>query len=418
MESLAREHGDFGRIAIRDRRLILINTPALAQELLVERGEDYIKSPGLRVVGKPLLGEGLLTAEGEIHRRQRRLVAPAFAHHRVMRYADLMARHAREHIGTWRDGSLDLLPEMTRLTLGIVGEALFHANLLGEAAELGNAITEAIRHGTSQLRVVHVPPKWRTPGNLRAERAIERLNQTIFRLIEERRASGEDHGDLLSMLLLASEEDEHGLRSLTDKQVRDEAMTLFLAGHETTANAITWSLYLLATNPELQQRLQAEVDCLQGKPVEFADLPRLPFALQVFKEALRLYPPAYLFGREAIRKTRLGTHDVEEGEIVLFCPYVMHRNPRYFDRPLDVEPDRFVPEAEARIPKFAYLPFGGGRRVCIGNQFALMEGQILLSTIAAQWSFTRHSKRAPRYEPLVTLRPKGGMLLELQRRQL
>ena len=418
VEQLDRDMGDFGRLRVASRRIVFVNTPELAQEVLIDRADDFHKSPGLRIVGKPLLGEGLLTAEGENHLRQRRLVAPALAHHRVMRYASLMEQHTREHVASWQPGSIAMLPEMTRLTLGIVGEALFNANLLDEAAELGSAITDAMRHGTRLLGIVHVPADWDTPGNRRVARSIDRLNRTIYRLIEERRASGEDKGDLLSMLLMSSEEDEHGLRSLTDKQVRDEAMTLFLAGHETTANAVTWALYLLARNPEIQQRLQGEVDQLSGNPIAFADLPRLPLALQVFKEALRLYPPAFLIGRQAKRDTRLGGHAIEAGEIVLLAPYILQRSPRYFEQPLHFDPDRFLPERESTIPRMAYLPFGAGRRICIGNQFALMEGQIVLATLAARWEFQRAAAKAPGYEALITLRPRDGMQLEIQRRKV
>jgi cytochrome P450 len=416
IEQLNRDMGEFGRLRLASRRIVFVNTPEMAQELLIDRADDFQKSPGLRIVGKPLLGEGLLTAEGEDHLRQRRLVAPALAHHRVMRYAALMEQHTREHIANWRNGSIAMLPEMTRLTLGIVGEALFNANLLDEAAELGGAITDAIRHGTRLLGIVHVPANWKTPGNRRVARSIDRLNRTIYRLIEERRASREDKGDLLSMLLMSSEEDEQGLRTLTDQQVRDEAMTLFLAGHETTANAVTWSLYLLARHPEIQQRLQEEVDQLGGSQIAFADLPRLPLALQVFKEALRLYPPAFLIGRQARRETRIGGHAIEPGEIVLLAPYVLQRSPRYFEHPLKFDPHRFLPERESAIPRMAYLPFGAGRRICIGNQFALMEGQILLATLASRWHFHRASTKAPGYEALITLRPKDGMQLEIERR--
>jgi cytochrome P450 len=308
---------------------------------------------------------------------------------------------------------------MTRLTLGIVGEALFHADLLGEADELRQSITEALRYATSQTRrVVALPANWKTPASVRAHKAIARLDQTILRLIAERRASGADEGDLLSMLLLASEEDESGVKSLTDRQVRDEAMTLFVAGHETTAIASTWALYLLALHPEVQARLQRESDQqLEGRVPEFADLARLPFALQVFKETLRLYPPAFIFSRQVATQVSISGHDLQTGEIALMSPYLLHRSPRYFPQPLQFDPDRFTPDREAAIPRFAYVPFGGGRRVCIGNQFALMEGQIILATLAALFEFRPVSAKPQRTEALFTLRPKGGLPLLVRRRQ-
>lgn len=415
---MGREYGEFGRERVGSRRLVLVNSPELAQQVLVEQAEHFVKSPALRVLSRPLLGEGLLTADGELHRQHRRLVAPAFAHQRVLRYAGLMSRHTANAIAEWSDGPRDVLADMTRLTLGIVGEALFHADLLGEADELGQAITAAMRYAMRQMRSLFpIPAHWNTPAAVRTRQAIARLDQTILRLIEERRASGGDQGDLLSMLLLASEEDERGLRSLSDRQVRDEAMTLFIAGHETTANATTWALYLLARHPAIQARLQQEVDAtLGGRAPEFADLARLPYALQVFKEALRLYPPAYALGRQVDTPVSIGRHALEPGEIVLICPYLLHRDPRYFEDSLAFDPERFTPEREAAIPRFAYLPFGAGRRVCIGNQFALMEGQIILATLASRLSFETLSAQPRQSEAMFTLRPRDGMPLLVRKR--
>ena len=420
IERLGRQYGPFGRERVGQRRLVLVNTPETAHQVLVEKAEHFVKSPALRIISRPLLGEGLLTAEGETHRKHRRLVAPAFAHQRVMRYAGLMSRHTADMADAWPDGRRDALADMTRLTLGIVGEALFHADLLGEADELRQSITEALRYATQQTRrVIPLPAHWKTPAAMRAHRAIARLDQTILGLIAARRASGADEGDLLSMLLLASEEDEQGLRTLSDRQVRDEAMTLFVAGHETTANAATWALYLLARHPDAQARLQQEADReLDGRVPEFTDLVRLPYALQVFKEGLRLYPPAFIFSRQVSTPVSIGGHALQAGEIVLMSPYLLHRDPQHFPRPLEFDPERFTPEREAAIPRFAYLPFGGGRRVCIGNQFALMEGQIILATLAGRFEFQPVSLKPRRAEALFTLRPKDGMPLLVKRRKL
>ena len=419
IERLGRQYGDFGRERVGPRRLVLINTPEMAQQVLVERAEHFVKSPALRVISRPLLGEGLLTSDGETHRQHRRLVAPAFAHQRILRYAELMSRHAARAANQWTGGTHEMLAEMTRLTLAIVGEALFNADLLAEADELGRSITAAMRHATRQMRSLFpIPAHWNTPGAVRTRQAIARLDRTILGLIEKRRAGGEDQGDLLSMLLLASEEDAQGLRRLTDQQVRDEAMTLFIAGHETTANATTWALYLLARHPDVQSRLQREADAvLNGRPPAFADLSRLPYALQVFKESLRLYPPGYVLGRQVDSPVTIGGHALDPGEIVLISPYLLHRNPRYFPDSTRFDPDRFAAEREAAIPRFAYLPFGAGRRVCIGNQFALMEGQIILATLAGSFTFHTLSPKPQPSEALFTLRPKGGMPLAVERRR-
>lgn len=418
IERMGREYGDFGRERLGSRRMVLVNTPEMAQQVLVERAEYFVKSPALRAIARPVLGEGLLTSDGETHRQHRRLVAPAFAHQRVLRYAGLMSRHTAAAAEGWTAGTRDVLADMTRLTLGIVGEALFNADLLAEADELGQSITTAMRHATRQMRrLVPIPPSWNTPAAARTRQAIARLDRTILGLIEKRRASGQDQGDLLSMLLLASEEDEQGLRSLTDQQVRDEAMTLFIAGHETTANAATWALYLLALHPERQAQLQREADgVLGGRAPAFADLARLPYALQVFKETLRLYPPAYVLGRQVATPVTIGNHALEAGEIVLISPYLLHRSPRYFADSTRFDPERFTPEREAAIPRFAYLPFGAGRRVCIGNQFALMEGQIILASLASSHRFRPLTANPRPGEALFTLRPRNGMPLRVERR--
>jgi cytochrome P450 len=347
----------FGRIGI-----VLVNTPDLIPEVLIERADDYQKG--------------------------------AFAHHRVARYAAVMAGHASSAQAHWRHGErIDIAQAMMRLALGIVGKTLFDVDLLDRADTLGGDITTVQKSAVRQMRL-----GIRLPMQEKALRALARLNETIFRLIHDRRAQGIDKGDLLSMLLLS--QDEETGRHLTDEQVRDEAMTLFLAGHETTAQAMAWSWYLLAGRPKYFERLRRE---------------GMPFALQVMKESMRLYPPAFLLARSALRDTAIGGFPVRKDEIVFIAPWLLHRDPRLFEDPLRFDPDRFLPEREARIPRFAYLPFGGGKRICIGNQFALMEGQIILSTIAQGVSMELVSQRPIDVEPLLTLRPKGGVMVNIRR---
>jgi cytochrome P450 len=372
----------FGRISV-----VLVNTPELVPEVLIERAGDYQKGPVLRVFSRPLLGDGLLTSEGELHRQRRKLVAPAFAHQRVSKYAETMTAHALAAQAGWREGErLDMARAMMRLTLGIVGETLFSVDLLDRAESLGRDITTVQNYAIRQLRLpIPLPSFLRR----RPQAALDRLNETIYRMIRERRADARDRGDLLSMLLLSKDE-ETGLQ-LTDEQARDEAMTLFLAGHETTAQAMTWSWYLLARHPEAFARLREE---------------GAPFALRVMKEAMRLYPPAFLIARSALRETDIGGFRVAKDEIVFIAPWLLHRDPRFFDDPLRFDPDRFLPEREARIERFAYIPFGGGKRICIGNQFALMEGQIILSTIAPHVGIELLQQSPPEIRPLLTLRPK------------
>jgi cytochrome P450 len=373
----------FGRISV-----VLVNTPELVPEVLIDRVDDFQKSPLLRVLSRPVLGEGLLTSEGELHRQRRKLVAPAFAHQRVSKYAETMTAHALAAQAAWRDGErLDMAQAMMRLTLAIVGETLFSVNLLDQADSLGRDITIVQNFAIRQMRLpIPLPPVLRR----RPQAALDRLNYTVYGMIRERRANPADRGDLLAMLLLSKDE-ETGLQ-LTDEQVRDEAMTLFLAGHETTAQAMTWSWYLLAKHPDAFARLREE---------------GAPFALRVMKEAMRLYPPAFLLARSALRETSIGGFPIAKDEIVFIAPWLLHRNPRFFDDPLRFDPDRFLPEREARIERFAYMPFGGGRRICIGNQFALMEGQIILSTIAPHVGMDLVDRRPPEIKPLLTLRPRN-----------
>ena len=382
---IGRSH--FGRLNI-----VLVNTPDLVSEVLIDKAADYQKGPLLRIISRPLLGEGLLTSEGDLHRERRKLVAPAFAHQRVSKYAAVMTDRTAAAGNEWRDGQqMDVAQEMRRLTLDIVGRTLFDVELLGKADALGRDITTVQHSAEMQMRM-----PFRLPFRRKAESALARLNETIFGMIRERRASGEDKGDLLSMLLLSTN-DETG-QHLTDQEVRDEAMTLFLAGHETTAQAMAWSWYLLARNPQYFMRLRAD---------------GAPFALQVMKEAMRIYPPAYLLARSALRETSIGDFPVHKDDLVMIAPWLFHRDPRLFEDPLRFDPDRFLPEREAKLPRFAYLPFGGGRRICIGNQFALMEGQIILSTLARRAEMKLLSAEPVGVAPFITLRPKGGVRVQL-----
>lgn len=382
---------DFGRVSA-----VLVNSPELVPEVLIERADDFIKGPVLRVVARPVFGDGLLTSEGDMHRQRRRMVAPALAHQRMAHYADVMAQHSTALADLWRDGqSFDIVEAMMSLTLGIVCRTLFDVDVPGQAEAIGHDILTAQSYAMRQIRVPFPLPQ----GKARA--ALARLDERIYGIIRERRAEGgnggADRGDLLSMLLLTRDE-ETGLQ-LDDTAVRDEAMTLFLAGHETVALATGYSWYLLAQRPELFERMRAE---------------GAPFALQVLKESLRLFPPAYAIARSAVRDTEIGGFPVRKNDIVFVAQWLLHRDARWFPDPLLFDPDRFLPEREALIPRYAYLPFGGGRRICIGNHFALTEGQIILNTIAQRFSMELVSRRALKFEPLITLRPRGGIPVRLR----
>jgi cytochrome P450 len=397
VERLGKQFPRLGRTQIGKNNIVLVNAPELVSEVLIERVEDYQKGPVLRIIARPVLGDGLLTSEGETHRHRRKLVAPAFAHQRVSKYADVMKEQTLTAQATWRDGQeMNMAQAMTRLTLGIVGRTLFDVDLLDQADSLGQDITTVQESADRQMRL-----PFKIPYRKKEEQALARLNSTIYGMIANRRESGVDRGDLLSMLLLSKDEEtgEH----LTDEQVRDEAMTLFLAGHETTAQAMSWSWYLLSQNPHYFDRLRNDGAL---------------FALQVMKEAMRLYPPAFILARNALRDTMIDGFKVHKGDMVLIAPWLFHRDPRLFEDPLRFDPDRFLPEREAKLPKFAYMPFGGGRRVCIGNQFALMEGQIILNTIGQHVRMELLSTKPIGLEPYITLRPKGGVHLKIHRQNL
>jgi cytochrome P450 len=394
LERLGAETPRIGRAAFGPVDIVLVNTPELVPEVLIDRAADFQKGPILRTFSRPLLGNGLLNSEGEEHLARRKLVAPAFAHQRVTKYADVMREHAAAAQSGWKEGTrIDVAQAMMHLTLGIVGRTLFDVDLLSQAATLGQDITALQVWLVRQVRIPFRIPFLREPVA-----ALARLNETMYKLIRDRRASGLDKGDLLSMLLLSR--DEETGQSLDDEQVRDEAMTLFVAGYETTAQAMAWSWYLLASHPEHYRRLRSE---------------GAPYALQVMKEAMRLYPPAYIVARSALRDTSIGGLAIRRDEVVLIAPWLLHRDPRNFSDPLRFDPNRFSPDREAALPRFAYMPFGGGKRICIGNQFALMEGQIILSTIAREVSMEPLSSRPPGLQPLITLHPKGGVPVRIRR---
>ena len=412
---VAREHGDIAQLRLGPQTVYSIAHPDWIRDILVTHQTNFIKSRMLERA-KVLLGEGLLTSEGELHKRQRRLSQPAFHRERLIGYGASMvdcAVHTRE---TWKSGAtLDISREMNHLTLAIVARTLFSADVSGEADEIRSALTDVL--GLFEL-VLSPFSEWfeklPLPSVRRFERARDRLDQTIYRLIAERRASGRDAGDLLSMLLLAQTEEDGGM---SDKQVRDEALTLFLAGHETTANALSWTWYLLSQNPEPEARFHQEIDrVLAGRAPTVDDLPNLKFVEMVFAEAMRLYPPAWGIGRRNLTEYRVGDYLIPPRTVILMSPYVVHRDPRWFPDPERFDPDRFQPEAAAMRPKFSYFPFGGGARVCIGERFAWMEGVLLLATLGQKWRLRLAPNARVETRAMITLRPKYGMPMMVEAR--
>ncbi len=412
---LLRECGDLGLLHIGPIPVYAVSSAELAHQILVEHADAFVKSRGLGKIARPLLGDGLLTSEHELHRRQRRLIAPAFSHRRIASYAATMAALTERAQERLDDGAVvDVAQEMMRLTLAIVGKTLFDAEVASDADEVGAAITAA-NHYVSEA-VTRLPsPLWLpTRRNRSARRAIATIDRIIYRLIAARRAAAVDVGDVLSTLVLAR--DEETGEAMPDRQIRDEAVTLFLAGHETTANALAWSFHLLGRRPDVAARLADESRAvLGGRAPTMDDLGRLPTALMVLKEAMRLYPPAYMIGRQAERAVPLGAVTLRPGDTVFVNIYAMHRRADCFDAPAEFRPERFAPEREKLLPRGAYMPFGGGPRICIGNHFALMEGQLILAALAQRLRFAPVDDRAVVPEPLVTLRPKGGLPMRVER---
>jgi cytochrome P450 len=411
LTGLARDYGDIAHFGNGTQDFFLLNHPDYVRDVLVTHNADFMKGRGLQRA-KRLLGEGLLTSEPPLHRRQRRLAQPAFHKQRVAAYASLVADYAgRLQRERWQDGrALDVAQEMMHLTLAVVGKTLFGTETEAEAEEVSEAVTDTMKSFSRfMLPFVGLLDRLPLPSSRRFRQAKARLDAVIYRIIEERRASGEDRGDLLSMLLQAQDEEGDGGR-MTDEQLRDEAMTIFLAGHETTANALTWAWYLLSQHPEAEGRLHEELDAaLGGRAPTAEDLPRLSYTEMVLAESMRLYPPAWVLGRRALRDYEVGGYRVPAGSIVLVSQYVMHRDARFFPEPERFDPERFTPEAKSARPQFSYFPFGGGPRRCIGEGFAWMEGVLVLATLAQRWRLRLAPGHPVETQPVVTLRPRHGM---------
>lgn len=413
---LAACQGDVVRLPLTRQRLFLVNHPDLIKDIFVTHQKQFKKGRGLERA-KKLLGDGLLTSEGADHLRQRRLIQPAFHRRQIESYAEAMTFYALKASGRWADGETrDMAAEMMGLTLAVVGKTLFSADVEAETEEIGDALTEVIAlFHMLMLPLADLLERLPLPSVRRFAAARARLDATIYRLIEQHRDAGADRGDLLSMLLAS--EDEEGGRRMSDVQVRDEALTLFLAGHETTANALTWTWYLLSQNPDAEAMFHAELDlALAGHAPTLDDLPRLTYTRRVLAESLRLYSPSWVIGRRALTGCEIGGCRLRPGDLVLMAPAVMHIDPRFWTDPERFDPERWTPEAEAARPKFAFFPFGGGSRACIGEQFAWMELLLLLAALGQTWKMRLAPGQVAAVQPVITLRPKFGMQMVLERR--
>jgi cytochrome P450 len=414
LSEAVRNYGDVVGLRFYKFRFYFINNPADIEDLLVNKARKFVKGRILRANSR-LFGNGLLTSEGDFWLRQRRLAQPAFHRARIASYAETMTNYADGLLGAWKGGETrDIHIEMMRLTLQIVAKTLFGTEVDEEAQDVRPALESLMELNSDFRRLLLIPAWVPTPTNLRAELAIRRLDKIIYKIIAERRASNRDSGDLLYMLLGAQDED--GSR-MTDRQLRDEALTIFLAGHETTAVALSWTWWLLARHPEIESRLHAELDSVLGGGLPtLDDLPKLRYADTVITESMRLYPPAWGMARVALEDMEIAGCRVAKGSGVSCAQWVVHRDPRWFDAPDEFRPERWAGDLAKRIPRFAYFPFGGGPRQCIGNTFALMEAILILAVVAQRFQFRLVEGHPVVPMPSITLRPRYGIKVLLERR--
>jgi cytochrome P450 len=450
LDRIAREVHGVGRLRVPMRDLVVLNSPESVHQALVSHAKSFEKSPLIRMALDPLVGEGLFTAEGALWRRQRRLMAPVFHHAKIDALAPAMVECAERVCHGWRDDeTLDAARETTRITMAVAGRTLFGIDTFDEADELGKALTVALSwadYASTRLAIAmqvelmvalsattRVPARlrprleqtvtrlrspilWPTRRNRELRQAIAVLDERVQRMIDERRAAREPNEDLLTHLLRARDQDDGGV--MDDKQVRDEIITLFVAGHETTANGLAWAIYLLARHPEVYAQARAAVDALGGRAPTLADLDRLELLTRVFKESLRMYPPVYLFARMSIADVTVGGYAIPQNTVCLISPWALHRRADLWPEPERFDPDRFTEAAEAARPTDAWVPFSDGPRVCIGLHFAMIEAPLVLATLMqrADFELTSSEPVLPSHDS-ATLRPRGGVPIRIKRRQ-
>lgn len=413
----AREYGDIAHFTLGRRPFCLLVHPDDIKSVLVTNNRNFVKGRGLQRT-KRLLGEGLLTSEGELHRRQRRLVQPAFHHERITAYGEIMSTCAEHAQRAWEDGrTIDVANHMMHLTLQIVAKALFATDAESDAKAVSSAMADIVEWFWSfTLPFSWLRDRLPLPTTLRFRRARAQVDATVRRMIDERRADGTDRGDLISMLLLARDTEGNGT-AMSDEQVRDEALTILLAGHETTANALIWTWYLLSQHPEMEARLHEEADTLPASRLpSAADLEALRFTRAVLAEAMRLYPPVWVVARRAVGPFSIGPYVLPKNTTVLMSPYVTQRDCRFFADPELFDPDRWACAGTGQ-PRFSYFPFGGGARQCAGEHFGWMEGILVLATIARRWRLRLPAGHVIHPHPTMTLRPSGSVPMRLERRR-
>lgn len=437
--NIAHTYGNISHFKLGRRHVYLINEPSYIEDVLIRNHKNFIKSRGLQV-SKRLLGEGLLTSEGEYHDRQRQIIQPAFHPNRISTYGQIMTDYAQHMCQRWQNGMLlDIHKEMMRVTMAIISKAVLGSDVKLEKDddEVGDALLVCMQyHNRLQMPFGELIEKIPIlPVNKGYQRAKKTLDSIVYDMIKkhrdnENRGINKEGGRDLLYSLLQAQDTEAGIGRMNDIQLRDEVMTIFLAGHETTANALTWTFYLLSQNPTVGDKLYEELCTVLGddddkdssssttnkRTPTIEDVPKLEYAEKVFRESMRLYPPAWTIGRQVIHDYKIDKYVLPAGSVILMSQYVTHHDPRYFSDPHLFYPDRWTKEFKLHLPRFSYFPFGGGIRGCVGEPFAWMEGILLLAMIHHRWKMHHDPEHKVELKPLITLRPKYGMHMKLERR--
>jgi cytochrome P450 len=398
------------------QNVYLVSNPEMIKQVLVTKQKYFVKSKDFQAL-KTFIGEGLLTSEKETHMRHRKLIQPAFKWSHITNYGQDMIDITTDYLSKWEDGDeRSITQDMMDITLGIISKTMFSMDFKEGYSILGKPLETAMRMAVKRMRALVNLPLWiPTKTNLEHNEAIDKLNEVLYNIIEKRRQDNERHDDMLGILMDARDDD--GI-NMTDTQVRDELMTIFLAGHETTANALSWTYYLLSQHPEVQKKLFDEIDSVIGSrnPVP-EDFMKLPYTQNIMRESMRIYPPVYVIAREVEEEIEIGGYQFKKGDTIMVSQYVMHHKPEYFPDPESFRPERFENNFIKTIPSYAYFPFGGGPRVCIGNHFAMMEAVLILATISRCFKVNLARDHRPVIPyPSITLRPRGGLRMILEER--
>jgi len=416
------KYGDIFSLSLPFAKIIVAAKPEYAKYVLLENNKNYRKSLAYEMLAV-LLGNGLLTSEGEFWKKQRKLIQPAFHKQKLAALTAMMVARTEETVERFKTYSqkseyVDMLPEMTELTLDIISKSIFSSGISRQKAmEVGTHITRLNEYAVDKLNnPFRLPASFPTPFNIRERKSMQALDDVIYGVINERRKEGVSKDDLLSMLLDAKEEDTG--QGMDNKQLRDEVMTIFIAGNETSSNALSWMFYLLSQHPEEEQKMLAEINekLDAGTALTFENLMQFNYVRMVIEESMRLYPPAWAIGRRNIADDELDGYFVEKGTNVLMPLFLFHRSEKYWDEPMAFRPERFAPEKRNSIDRFVYMPFGGGPRLCIGNHFAMLEMQIILILLYRHFKFTLKPGFVVEEDPLITLRPKSGVPVKISTR--